>query len=419
MKSTTVVIMVAVVLAGAVASCRRSAKSPSPPAGAVPSSQAEPSPPPLEASQRDRLNGFGEQLARLINDGKLNDLVRLLNIEALIEAAFAGVDWKSHSEVRGFYNGFVRSLHDDPVQLLRQLDGGEAKFLRIRETPRGTAVLVRCILRNGASTYFDVYPRFDADGTIGIREFYNHATGLTVLEAFRSVVLVVVPGLDVSFLEKVFTGRQKIDPQVFMEFAAALKTKDAARAKAAFPKLSDEARRSRPIFMSYLQVLMQDPDDPAYLAALEHGQQLYPGDPTLDFLAIDLHLLKKNYPAYDAAIRRIEDRLGRDAHLLTLRAAGLIEAKDYSSAQPVVAEAIALEPDFKNGYRLQLKLAILQRDYAAACATLDELKKRFAGRWRAPDPESGQPFKDFADSPEYHAWLARHSSKQTPPAEPN
>jgi hypothetical protein len=181
--------------------------------------------------------------------------------------------------------------------------------------------------------------------------------------------------------------------------------------------LPDDVRRSRLIFMSYLQVLMQDPGDPAYLTALEEGERLYPNDATLDFLAIDLHLLRKNYLAYESSIRRIEERLGRDAHLATLRAAGLIEAKDYSTAQAVIAEAIALEPDFKNAHRLRLKLAILQRDFTTACIVLDELNQRFGGKWRAPEPEKGEAFKDFAASAQYSEWLARQPDKTAPASE--
>jgi hypothetical protein len=122
----------------------------------TPSSQAESSLPPLEPSQRESLNAFGEEMARLINEGKRKELAGLIDIDAVIAAAFAGVDWKSNDEVRGFYNGFVRSLHDDPAQLLRLLEGAEARFLRVRDTPRGTSALVRCILDSGASTYFDI-----------------------------------------------------------------------------------------------------------------------------------------------------------------------------------------------------------------------------------------------------------------------
>ncbi|MGI8604570.1 MAG: tetratricopeptide repeat protein [Verrucomicrobiales bacterium] len=354
-----------------------------------------------------QLEAFGKQLEDQINDGQLKEVAGLIDFDPLLEAAFAGIDWRENEETRGFHNELVRSLRVDPAQILKSLAGARAKFLRVRDTPRGQAVVIRCILHNGGSTYLEVFARPAPDGKLAIREIHNHATGVAVEEALRSIVITIVPSLDVSFLDRMFGGRQKIDAAAFSQLADAFKRKDVVQAKAAFAKMPAELKRARPVFMSYLQVLMDNPQDPAYLAALEEGQRIYGADPTLDFLRIDLHLLQNDYSAYDACLRRIEGMLETDAHLLTLRGIGYVEGRDYVAADAVLNQAVAIEPDFENAYRLRFKLAVLRRSYAEAITTLDELDRHFGEQWSPEKSDASAAFQEFLQSPEYRAWLDR------------
>ena len=391
------------VLAGVPFGCRRTGKPPpaSPP--------AVPAAPAFDESQRARATALGGEIARLINEHRLADLAAMIEFDPLIEAAFAGIDWQGSDQLRGFRQGFVRSIHDKPANMFSPLDGAQARFLRLRDTPTGTTILVRCMMDDGACTYLDFHPRFHPDGKTTLREFFNHATGLSLGETLRSLVIGIVPTLDVSLMDRVFGGKQKIDAAVVVAFCEACKRKDAAAAKAAFPKLPAGVRSNRPIFLAYLQTLMQNVDDPDYLAALDEGRKLYPNDPTLDFLSIDFHLLKKDYAALDASLRRIEERLGKDANLSTLRAVGFTEAGDAAGAAPLVAEALEMEPDFLNAHHVRLKVAILQRDFPLACRVLDDINSRSPDSWEAPDPANGPAFEAFVESGEYRAWLDRRA----------
>lgn len=370
---------------------------------------------PLSPAHREALAELGDHVARLLNEGNFEAIARDLDITAMTQAAFAGLDLEANPKWKEMRDGLVRRLRAKPAELFSNLEGVHARYLRLHETPSGTAALVRGVMPNGSAAYFDIFPHMQPDGSAKLANIYNYATGLDVPDSLRAILFALAPQTDRSLADRLFGNDTSVEPALLRELEAALNRRSPTAVAEVWPKLPVKFRQQRPIFMSALQVLMLDTQHPAYLAALTEAREAYADDPLADLLSIDWHFLRRNLPALEACLDRVEMRLGGpDAQLLTLRASGRIQAGDLVGADQVLSQALAAEPDFLNAYLSQLKLRILQRDFSAAIAVLDTLNDRFGRPYYPPPAERGEVFAEFINSAIYQHWLNRHP----PPEEP-
>lgn len=419
MRPTALVTLAAALTLAAHSGCRPRVSAPAPPpaapvtAGPLPGTD----PRPLTPARREAVEEFGRTIATQLSAGEFDAVARDLDLTAMTDSAFAGIDWQENPKWVEFRDNLVRRLRADPAQLFAALKDVEAVFLRLHETPSGTAALIRCLLPNGAATYFDVFARFDdTTGTAHLANIYNHATGLDVPDSLRAILLALAPAADRTLADRLFGVDKTADPEVMNEFDTALRQRDPAAVAAVWSKLPATLRAQRPVFMAALQILMLDTTAPAYLAALEEARALYAHEPLADLLAIDLYFLKNDPAALEACLDRIEQRLGGpDAHLATLRASARLAAGNDAGAEKAIDAALSLEPDFPHASLARLKLLITRRDFTGAVALLQTMDDRFGGRLRPPPASRGPAFAEFLESPEFRKWKSLHPD---PPASP-
>lgn len=423
MRPTPLLTLVCLLGLAAHSGCRPKPVTPAPPP--APSTTAGPlpgtDPRPLTPARREVLEDFGRNFALRLSAGEFDTVARELDLNAMTDAAFAGINWEENPQWREFRDSLVRRLRADPAQLFAALKGGQAVFLRLHETPSGTAALVRCLLPGGAATYFDVFARFEeTTGVAHLANIYNHATGLDVPDSLRAILIALAPAADRSLADRLFGVEKAADPTVMDAFDSALRQRDPSAVAAVWPKLPPSLRAQRPVFMAALQVLMLDPKAPAYLSALEEARALYAQEPLADLLSIDLHFLKNDTAALEACLDRVETRLGGpDAHLATLRASGRLAAGDDAGAEKAIDAALSLEPDFPNASLARLKLLITRRDFTGAVALLQTMEDRFGGGYLPPPGARGPAFAEFLNSPEYQKWKALHPEPAPTPDPPS
>lgn len=404
--------IIVIILLLAVPACRPRPQPPAPVTLAEPTTGPLPGtdPTPLTPVRREGLESFGRAVATRLSAGEFDAVARELDLTVLTDAAFSGIDWNENPKWLEVRDTLVRRLRTNPAELFSALQGGEVVFLRLRETPSGTAALLRCLVPSGAVTYFDVFARFDeTTGTARLANMYNHATGLDIPDSLRSVLVALAPAADRSLADRLFGAETIAAPETMEALDSALRQRDPAAVAAVWPKLPASLRRQRPVFMAALQVLMLDPQAPGYLAALEEARALYANEPLADLLSIDVHFLKNNTPELVAALDRIAQRLGgTDAHLETLRASAKLAANDETGAETAIDAALALEPGFANALATRLRLLIARRDFPAAVALLQSTEDTTGRILTPPDASRGPAFSDFLSSPEYRKWKATH-----------
>ena len=383
-------------------------------------------PRPLTPARREAVVEFAQSFAAQLNAGQFDAIARDLDLNQMMEIAFGGIQWEENPKWTDFRNGLVQRLRANPAQLFAALQDVRAVFLRLHETPSGTAALVRCLLPNGAVTYFDVFARFDeTTGTARLANIYNHATGLDVPDSLRAILFALAPAADRTLADRLFGVDKAADPAVMTAFDTALRQRNPAAVAAAWPQLPSSLRAQRPVLMAALQVLMLEPQAPAYLITLEEARTLYAHEPLADLLSIDLHFLQNDPSALEKCLDRVEQSLGGpDAHLATLRASSRLAAGNDAGAELAVDIALSMEPDFINALLTRLKILITRREFAAATAELQSMHEKFGQVFTPPPASRGPAFADFLNSPEYSQWVALHpppvpSSSTSTPSEPS
>lgn len=383
-------------------------------------------PRPLTPARREAVVEFAQSFAAQLNAGQFDAIARDLDLNQMMEIAFGGIQWEENPKWTDFRNSLVQRLRANPAQLFAALQDVRAVFLRLHETPSGTAALVRCLLPNGAVTYFDVFARFDeTTGTASLANIYNHATGLDVPDSLRAILFALAPAADRTLADRLFGVDKTADPAVMTAFDTALRQRNPAAVAAAWPQLPSSLRAQRPVLMAALQVLMLEPQAPAYLTTLEEARTLYAHEPLADLLSIDLHFLQNDPSALEKCLDRVEQSLGGpDAHLATLRASSRLAAGNDAGAELAVDIALSMEPDFINALLTRLKILITRREFAAATAELASMHEKFGQVFTPPPASRGPAFADFLNSPEYSQWIALHpppvpSSSTSTPSEPS
>ncbi len=296
------------------------------------------------AAEREKATAFGDEIARKLNANDAAGVGTCINAREIVAAAYAELSDPS-PEMKGFREKLEGELTRNPGTFFATLRDARCRFLRTLDGPDGPRLLVRAVLPSGACSYLEFLPYIAPDGSVRIRDLYNHATGGNLLGIVRSVFVTMGPVTKSSALDRLFGSEAEANRTLVEQALGAMKSRKAADARAVYARLPPALKKNRLLYTGLIQVLMTEPDDPAYAAALADGVVLFPGDATVDFLGVDLHLIQKNFPAMQAAIDRLQKRLGPDAHLFVLEAVGKVKAGDPAGARAALDRALELEPD--------------------------------------------------------------------------
>jgi hypothetical protein len=152
---------------------------------------------------------------------------------------------------------------------------------------------------------------------------------------------------------------------------------DAEEVQRRFAELPAELRDSKPLRLAEL-MSGADLEPAAYSAIMERYRQDFPGDPSIDMVAVDYFFLKKDLPRTLEAIETVDRRVAGDPYLNVLRANAHPERRPGGREAIVVARAaVTAEPNLEPGW-WALAMAQLRRgDHDAVAETVATLNLRF------------------------------------------
>ncbi len=361
---------------------------------------------PLTPVQREKTVELGRDFAEKITKGNFTALGADLPVSHLLDTALSGVDLTKAPRWRDLRADILTRHGKEPGVLFASLDGARARFLRLRDTPHGPAALIRADHEAGTVSYFDVHPRFDEAGLVHIGDFYNHATGLSLTDVYRSLFLTLAGESDESLAASLF-GVEKVSPALLRRFDGAIRSKNAAELQALWPTLPLRLQTDRLFMMARLQVLMAEPTSATYAKALAETRVAFASDPVADLLAIDALMLEKDVPRFDECIRRVTERLGGpDAYLTLCRGLVRLHAGTAEEARPFIEQAVQEEPDFALAAFAKLRLLARQKAWAEACEWLTQMADRFKLRPEAVRASTDESLAALAATPEFARWVA-------------
>ncbi len=133
-----------------------------------------------------------------------------------------------------------------------------------------------------------------------------------------------------------------------------------------------------------------------------------PGAVSADLTGLDRLIRARNWAGAKGAVNRIEEAVGDDPYLDTLRAYFLCEQGSFVRAAVTAERSISGEPMLEEARLVRLRVALAQRDYAVVAHCLTVLERDFD--WNLDTIADAPAYARFVRSPSCKLWFA---SRQT------
>ena len=371
----------------------------------------KPAPPPalkLVGADLAAAEKFGRELADLVKAGDAKKAGAVCDFEALWIAVVQNLD-VPEKFLAGAKSGFLSGTQKAPGGLFRDAVGKDVRLLRVRERAGETVLLMR--MRDAASagaSYMDVFLTRGADGAFRVRDIFNYALGEKVSDVMARLMAQGVAANSQSPLEKIFKG--KTAPaggfEKAMKVAETMRERKFAEVLSQSDALPDAVRKERFVQFMRVQAAMALNDDARYLKVLDEIAAAFPNDPSLGFILIDRHVLKKDYAKALDTVKLLVADLGDDAFLAGIHATCLQELGRMDEATDVAAAGLKVEPGDLSLMWVQVSVLAKAKRHADAVKVLDEiltLHKQVAD----PAKAAGTGLEEFFASPEGKAYVAR------------
>jgi hypothetical protein len=356
----------------------------------------------------EECRAFGLALAKAVSAGDLAAVNALIDWDVLFEKALAGMSMTQpqHQSIITELKGSVGLELGFTGQLVKNAKAGtELTFLRPRQS-RGSQVAqfrMSQTAGEGGVNYLEFVVKRSADGKVRAMDVYPFMTAEYLSATFRRALLPVISSLSRTFLDKLLTNEQDVvrDLPKLQEFVSLIGQGKNQQALVQFAALRPETKKEKWVLMLRLRAA-QDSDEKEYAAVLEDFRTLYPKDPCLDMILIDYHTLKKDYSKAIESVDRLDQAVGGDPYLNTIRA-NLSEASgDLAAAEKFARLAIDGDPTVQ-GYFYLIGITMAEKKYGETLAALKKQDQAFKMVYK--DLKTVPLYAGFVQSPEYKDWL--------------
>lgn len=366
---------------------------------------AESRPAPTAAAampSEEECAAYGRSLAALFNQGRLDEVVRQLNIAAMAERISRGFPL-SPANARNFQAGIEQQL---PASLQKELSiFTQARFLRVQTVAGERRALLRLVNKSGAFNHAAFICESREPGAVSWSDAFLYSTSETISQGTRRSVLPAitqaksVPFVKLTDEESAYVRHSKTIQQI----AVLAQRGKNVEGWTLCETLPDEVKSHRAVLPHRLRIA-QSLDEEKYLRVVADWETAFPADPALDLVAIDGFILQKDYPSTLRHIEALGRRIGGDPYLEFLVANVHVLAERFDEARTHARAALTAEPDLTSASDLLLTLSLKAKDYGAIVKLLEELRTT-QPQVAADKLVAGAEYAAFRRSKEYLAWL--------------
>lgn len=334
----------------------------------------------------------------------------ILDLETLFGEAIHQV-LLSDAERRNFLSGALngaRNTNNIPARWIQALGSeGRVRLLRIRQVDGHQRAQLRMLVGEGLN-YLDLLIVRTPAGTIRVVDYQDMATGEFLSRSIASVAIPALAGVTRTPLERLVQGSGDDYVESVGKVPELRKLMEAGKHQEAMDrwhKLPEKFRTTRAGTMVRMQIA-QELGEAEHLASLQEIERLFPNDPALSLVQVDANSLAKRYPQAQQAIDRVDDIVGGDPYLDSLRASVFVEAGDLAEAQAASTRACEREPELIDNWWTRISISLTADTHAQTAMLLDEIRTRFGTEFQDDLPAIPE-YARFGKSPEYAQWLAR------------
>lgn len=352
--------------------------------------QAQPEARRLVAPTAAEAEAFAKDFAKHVGPCNASELDRRIDAPLLFSRVFANRKIPDAEK-----DGFVRGFGSVGKVLCRELTGEarvDATFLRVRLVDGAPRPLLRLVTQ-GILTYVELELDKQA-GRVRVADLTMASAG----ERFSDVIggaadmLMAAPAEVEALAEKT----QRVNHL--------MQTKQWKEAETAFRALPAKFRATKAARLMELRIAAELGED-TYRTALAAYAKASPNDPSLALLQIDRALLQ-NQPA--DALRQIailDEQVGGDPYLDTLRADAYAADGKLDEALAAAERAAKGAPESDSVWWQLATQQTASRRYGDAVTTLAVLRDRFGHDVSAATLGSDERFTALVQSAEFAAWV--------------
>jgi hypothetical protein len=354
-----------------------------------------------DAPARKNASTVGQALAKALNERDADAFMRNIDTGTLVRIILKdlGLGERDTEALRQQLPASVRRNIETGMRGLEH-NKAAARFMRGGTHEDRPYALVRIDMGEGGVDYV----RYFLSPRHAVEDWYAY-TAAALFSAQVRFNLATMLRSD-SLLSALFGTRSlsQSDLKPFTDMRQHLANDDfvaAYRALEAFPEAYRKSRQWALMRVTY----GGRAGDESYRAALRHLAAGFGGDSDLQLILIDHYFFEKQLDKSLTAIAALELAVGgEDASTSSLRGNLLTEMKRYPAAAQACRRAIALEPDFKQGYWCLISVGTSSNDGKLAVEGLAAYEKAFEVRLDPDSLAADEAYKHIARTREFAAW---------------
>lgn len=370
-------------------------------------------PEPTTPATEEECRAVAVELEQAVRSGNPSRAVQAFALEVVAHRVVAGLPVAEDQKpdlfkllpIRADTNGLINRI------LTEVANGGQFKLLRVGPSDGGGHKATFRLTRERFEVqYVDVMVARYPGGRVGVEEvvWLNDGNRLTTM--VRWVILPAAalrdPGMEprVSEEDRLYLASSKKVQDLYGAFSK----RDWREVVTLYKGLPTGLQQFKPLLFMYAHACVKGKTGDG-AAALAHCRQRFPGDPAVDMLAVDHHLLQDQFRSARRALDALEAWGGEDAVLIALRAITLSESGQMNAARAMAERAVAADPELKLAYLCRIVLATRAGDHAD---TLEWLKKTVENtRHDFGDLRQVPLYAPFVQSPEFRQWIVWRATR--------
>lgn len=354
---------------------------------------------------------FGEKLEQAFASADTEAVKDLLRPAEILERSVSDLDLSS-SDKKILVTMGQRVGNSFPEQFTKVVaDGGSYSMIRVRMVAGRPRVIVRLMHAGGATNYHEYSLVRYPDNRIAAEDVYIYLSGEPLSHTFRRIMLNLLNMQAKGFTNLTKEERVLIDHQQDVSTMTAMVRDGQHReAFAIYQKLPAEMHNNKLVQIVAIQAAGGMGDDEAYMTEMERFRKNHPKDAAGDLISIDYFLLKKNYDETLRAVDRLDNALGGDPYLDSMRANILGEMGKYAEARICADKALQGAPSIPPVYWSKVTIAALAKDHDDTRDTLKLIVEKIDPTLNAEDIQNDERFVEFVNTPqfeEFQRWLVK------------
>lgn len=353
-------------------------------------------------ADRTALDAFAKKLEQDLKDGNAAGVKAAFNLKGIISKILSGVQ-TSGPDMDKFRLGMNQGLRQNLDHLIKMWAEQQVtyKHLVIHEG------LLKPRFRFSSDTMGTILLDFtvekDAEGKLGIVDFYNQVLGSGMVEQSRQAALPALAELDKSFMKRLFDkpNTKLEDIEKFGKLSDKFRQQDHTGVIEVYNSMPEEMKSNITANAMYLGALQAAGDLEGYKKALQASANQYTSA-NFQFKLVDLYYMEKNYAKAIECLDGFMAALEQDAELLSWKGQLQVAKGEPALAATTIREALALEPKNTEVHAQGLDVFLAAKDFEAAATSMKFLES--TGKYNFKDSLKDPLWAEFLQSPASQPW---------------